>query len=241
MNHAEWVTAMKPGDWTTENRFKLKRFSHLKRFKKAIELVAPKGGDKILDYGCSDGYLLELLKSKCLNLKAYGYDPLWFYYKINKKKPNRNRGIFFTDNLDTLKRGAFNKITCLEVLEHLEESSTRNCLSNIKKLLSRNGTAIISVPIETGFSSLFKNTVRKILNEAHENTNVITIVKSLLMLPIKRRGDGSYILSHIGFDYKRLERSFAETGFKIVRKTFSPFPFLGSFINSQVFYVLRET
>lgn len=239
MGHAEWVATMKPGDWTTDNRSGLKRFSHSERFKKAVELVNPKDGDEILDYGCSDGCLLELLNSTGVKLQIYGYDPLWSYYEVNKEFSNGSREISFTDDLDTLNKGTFNKITCLEVLEHLEESSRKSALLNIKGLLAKNGIVIVSVPIEIGFSSLLKNIVRIFLKQTHENTNIVTIAKSLLMLPVKRRGDGSYILSHIGFDYKGLEHTFMEMDFKIVKRTFSPFSCLGPYINSQVFYVLR--
>jgi 2-polyprenyl-3-methyl-5-hydroxy-6-metoxy-1,4-benzoquinol methylase len=239
MDHAEWAINMKPGAWTTDNRSGLKRFSHSKRFEKAVELVDPEDGDKILDYGCSDGYLLELLKSTGINLRTCGYDPLWPYYAMNRKSPGRNRGIFITDDLDTFGKGAFNKITCLEVLEHLEGSSLKDCLLNIKNLLSKNGTVVVSVPIEVGVSSLLKNAVRIYFSQTHPNTNLITIAKSLLRLPVKRRGDGSYILSHIGFDYGRLESTFTEMGFEVIKRVFSPFSLLGPYVNSQVFYVIR--
>jgi len=239
MDHSEWVSTLKPGDWTTGNRSPLKRFSHSARFKMAVRLVGPADGDRILDYGCSDGYFLELLKSAGSKPRVYGYDPLWSYYEVNKGFSDDSCGISFTDNVETFDDGMFDKITCLEVLEHLEERGTKKALMDIKRLLAKDGTVIVSVPIEVGFSSLLKNAVRIFSNQTHSGTNVITIAKSFFRMPIKRKGDGSYILSHIGFDYERLERTFTEMDFEVVDRVFSPFPLLGPYVNSQVFYVVR--
>ncbi|MGD8717883.1 MAG: class I SAM-dependent methyltransferase [Candidatus Zixiibacteriota bacterium] len=239
MDEAEYIATMKPAEWTTDNRSALKRFAHSARFKKAVELVAPRNGERILDYGCSDGYFLELLNGAGAKIRAYGYDPLWSDYKVNKTFTGATRGIRFTDDLSIMDNGSFEKITCLEVLEHLEESSLEKALENIKRLLAKNGIAIISVPLEVGLASLLKNCARVILGQAHENTTPATVARSFLGLPVARRGDGSYILSHVGFDFRILERKFAEMDFDIVNRTFSPFSCLGRFLNSQVFYVLR--
>jgi 2-polyprenyl-3-methyl-5-hydroxy-6-metoxy-1,4-benzoquinol methylase len=230
---------MKPAAWTTDNKSGLKRFSHAERFKRALDLVDPRDGDRVLDYGCSDGYFLELLNSTGAKLSAYGYDPLWSSYKISKKFTASSRGIRFTDDLDVLEYGSFNKIACLEVLEHLEGDSLAAALGNIRRLLAEDGFAVVSVPVEIGLSSLLKNAVRIISGQAHENTTAATVAKSFLKMPVERRGDGSYILSHVGFDFRTLEGIFGRAGFGIVKRTFSPFAALGCYLNSQVFYVLH--
>jgi 2-polyprenyl-3-methyl-5-hydroxy-6-metoxy-1,4-benzoquinol methylase len=241
MDEAEYLATMKPAEWTTGNRSVLKRFTHAARFKKAVELVAPRNGDRILDYGCSDGYFLELLNGAGAKIRAYGYDPLWSDYKVNKIPTDATRGIRFTDDLSVYDNESFDKIACLEVLEHLEAPSLDEALADFGRLLAESGIAIISVPVEVGPASLLKNCARIILNQAHENTTPATVARSFLGLPVARRGDGSYILSHVGFDFRGLECKFAAMGFDIVNRTFSPFSYLGRFLNSQVFYVLRAT
>jgi SAM-dependent methyltransferase len=240
IEETEYIATMKPAEWTTDNKSGLKRFSHAERFKKAVELVDLRDGDRVLDYGCSDGYFLELLNSGGAAPRLCGYDPLWSDYRINKNFTDATRGIQFTNDLNILDNGAFDKIACLEVLEHLEEPSLHEALCNIERLLAEGGIAIISVPVEIGLVSFLKNCARIISGQAHDNTTPATLLRSFLKLPVARQGDGSYILSHVGFDFRVLERRFRETGFDVVTRTFSPFPPLGRFLNSQAFYVIRK-
>jgi hypothetical protein len=90
-----------------------------------------------------------------------------------------------------------------------------------------------------GTASLFKNAARLLIGQPHDNTSARTVFRSLLGLPIPRRGD-SYIGSHIGFYYGELERDLGACGFELARRCYSPLPLLGAYLNSQVFYVAAK-
>ncbi|MCL2042321.1 MAG: hypothetical protein FWG84_09850, partial [Bacteroidales bacterium] len=66
-------------------------------------------------------------------------------------------------------------------------------------------------------------------------------VKNILSAFFKRKlpkyRTGSDYLSHLGFYHTDLEKVFSDD-FVIVEKSFSPFSWLGSQLNSQVFYKL---
>ena len=49
---------------TIKNRSFFKRFSHNKRFQKALELVSLNDESSVLDFGTGDGYFLSLLREK---------------------------------------------------------------------------------------------------------------------------------------------------------------------------------
>jgi len=145
-----------------------------------------------------------------------------------------------TDDLNRFDSQEFDKVCCLEVLEHLTEENQRNVLCTISYVLNDHGFAVISVPIEIGVSGLLKNFARWILRQQHRNATAVNILKSFLGLKIDR-GNQPFILSHIGFDYRDLEKVFASVGFEIKNKVYSPLKGFGGFFNSQVFFVLEKT
>lgn len=81
--------------------------------------------DPILDYGCGKGADSKHLTS--LNYNVTSYDPYW-----NPK------------NMDD-KSNLYNTIICNYVLNVIDESEEKEVLLDIKRLLSKNGTAYLSV------------------------------------------------------------------------------------------------
>jgi len=215
---------------TFQNPSFIKRFSHNKRFYISLKLIAPKDNDHILDYGTGDGHILHLLRQLNSKSTLYGFEPI-------KQVHLDEKNIKIYNNINSI-NSTFNKICCFEVMEHLTYENQKKELHNIKSLLNDHGRVILSIPIENGLSSLFKNIIRLILRQEHSNTSLATILKSLFSITIDR-GNNDYIESHIGFYYKDLENLFEEADFTIERKLFSPFNFLNSFLNSQIFYILK--
>ena len=54
------------------------------------------------------------------------------------------------------------------------------------------------------------------------------------------RGDDSFISSHIGFYYHDLEGLLVSSKLEVKNRVFSPMPFLGGLLNSQVFFVVEK-
>lgn len=228
-------------DQTTQNKSWLKRFSHGSRFKVALDLLNPAPEDQILDYGTGDGYMLSMIRLTDDNCRIVGYEPVPYMFKeLNDKLgSSKNESVELIHNLNGY-TGNFNKICCLEVLEHLTKENQTKEITNMMNLLTEDGKLIISVPVEIGFSSLLKNIARIVLGQAHGNTNLRTIIYSVFGIHFDR-GNRPYIFSHMGFYYQDLENLIVSLGLTIHSKKFSPISMLGRAINSQVFFVLRKS
>jgi 2-polyprenyl-3-methyl-5-hydroxy-6-metoxy-1,4-benzoquinol methylase len=225
---------------TIENDAAIKRFSHTRRFKIALDMLKLEFGESVLDYGTGDGYFLISLKNKNSKAKAFGYEPVSEMFDnllANLRDSNYLDEVQVFQSLDSLLDMHFEKITCFEVLEHLDRNLQKNALQNMKKMLRQDGLLLISIPIEVGFSSLIKNVLRIILGQEHDARNLTNIIKSFLCIHIERESS-PYISSHIGFYFHDLEKIFLEEGLLIKQIVYSPFKYWGSIVNSQIFYIL---
>src|SRR5690606_16854946 len=115
----------------------------------------------------------------------------------------------------------------------------RKRLLEIKDMVHDNGRIIVSVPLEVGFPSLLKNTVRFLIGQNKQEATIKNILKSLFGLKIERQQDG-YIYTHIGFNHNRLEILFNECQRESIKKDYSTFKYLYNTIHSQVFYILKK-
>jgi SAM-dependent methyltransferase len=226
---------------TVESSSIFKRFSHSKRFDFALELMEAPRGSRLLDYGTGDGRMLSLLSSLRPDSEIWGFEPVSGMrdeLAERFRKDGIGDRIRVVDNPDELVGKGFDRVCCLEVLEHLPEHILLDALTRMRDLLAPGARLVVSVPLETGLSSVVKTVIRALQRQKHPDTNVANIAKSVIGKPIDRSSDGSYHLGHVGFSYRQLEKRFAQVGFTIEKRFFSPVPFLGSFLNSQVFYTL---
>jgi len=105
-------------------------------------------GSKILDYGCGTGFLIKHFIDK--GFETYGTDtsPKSLYFVNAQYKNSSNfKGAYLLEeilNLDI----KFDVIPVVEVIEHLNDEHLSILLGNIKKLLSKNGKAILTTPNE---------------------------------------------------------------------------------------------
>lgn len=230
---------MSYSELTIENPSLLKKFSHNKRFDIALELLTIECTDEILDFGTGDGFMLKKLLSASPH-SIVGYEPMEIQYKQLEEFVGKYGidSVAIIGDLGCIETRRFDKVCCLEVLEHLTDDNQILVLNSIKRLLKNGGSVVVSVPIEVGLSGLLKNSARYIIRQAHPNASFRNIFKSFLGLKVDR-GQEAYISSHIGFDYSDLEKLIISVGYEIKKKHFSPFKGLKSFINSQVFFVLE--
>jgi 2-polyprenyl-3-methyl-5-hydroxy-6-metoxy-1,4-benzoquinol methylase len=222
---------------TIKNSSFFKRLSHKKRFQKALDLVKLSDTFSLLDFGTGDGYFLTLLKQKT-NASIVGYEPIAdMFEQLENTISNNNNNIGLIDDLKkTVEK--FDIVYCLEVLEHFSSENQSRLLNQIKDKLKEQGKIIISVPVEVGFGSFIKNILRISIKQVERDTNTRNIFKALFYKPVKRAEEKGYIFSHIGFNYKKLEKVFVKENLQILKKEYSPFNFLRS-LNSQIFYVLE--
>ncbi len=226
---------------THESRFPGKRWAHRSRFRDALKLLSLTENDTFLDFGCGDGFLLELASRKTSPDKIFGYEPSEMMRCLANERLGDSAHIF--SNPTELENMKFAKISSLEVFEHLPEKELSESLGAISKMLESDGLFLVSVPIEIGISAIIKNKFR-LLTGKTKNLSLGNFYRSALGLHCKRaepeRFDGlSYIFSHIGFDFRNF-RKLLETQFTILKTHYSPFPILRGLANNVVYYLCGE-
>lgn len=112
---------------TIYNKSRLKRFSHLRRYRLGVELLELKDKDRILDYGTGDGYFISQLLATGKDIFIAGYEPSYSMYNEIALKPKAN--LKLTNDLRDISSYKFNKIICLEVLEHLNNTNQRTAIT----------------------------------------------------------------------------------------------------------------
>lgn len=97
---------------------------------------------KMLDYGCGTGVLLQQFEKK-FSLPSYGIDISYQAIKYCRKR-GLARVKLFNGKRIPFKENSFNIVTAIDVLEHIQNDIY--ALSEIKRVLNKNGIAILLVP-----------------------------------------------------------------------------------------------
>lgn len=224
---------------TLQHRHWLKRFSHRRRYKVALRLLRPQPGERILDFGAGDGYLASKLARRDASLRVVAYEPMPSMLQQCRRTLTGTHNAEAVADLSACPAAAFDKIACLEVLEHLPPQPLAEALRTLRRLVRPNGCVVVSVPLEVGPASLAKNLARWALRQPHPGTTWRTMLRAALGLPVRRDASGHYIYSHLGFDHRPLPRMFQQAGLRLVRQCYSPVRWLRGLLNSQVFFVLH--
>jgi acetyltransferase-like isoleucine patch superfamily enzyme len=107
--------------------------------------------DVVLDVGCGEGYLTNKLKRRCKTM--IGID----YAEDAIQKAKRFPGVeYYHMNATDLRFDdeRFDKILCLELLEHLSSLQARKGISEMYRVLKKGGMMIGSTPIRTSPGSI---------------------------------------------------------------------------------------
>jgi SAM-dependent methyltransferase len=226
-------------DYTYGSKFFLKRWLHKHRYQKAVHLLDIKSSDTLLDYGCGDGYFLQLCRQKTRTAQLFGFEPVKSLRAQGVSRFSR-AGVRIVQHIGDLEKDVFTKITCLDVCEHLTINDLNSLLSRIATLLAPDGTAFISVPLEVGVPALVKNAYRFLRKYPVYRLTLEQYVKSGLGLPMEREHAGTldnepYIYAHKGFDYRRFEKML-RSHLQIEKRYYSPVDSLGVWLNNTVLY-----
>lgn len=226
--------------YTYNSPLTIQRWVHNKRFEDAIELLAIKADDKVLDYGCGDGRLLELINDRKLSSTLAGYEPAEDMYKQALAK--LDSAIHIEKEFNLLGEG-FNKIACLETCEHLPPGELNELFYRIRRLADENALIIFSVPIETGIPAMIKNLYRKIRNDKKDQMSWLDYFKTIFGIKVERidspiSKNMDYYFSHVGFSHRRFTREL-QRYFSVKRTRFSPINSLKNFGGNTVFYICK--
>jgi 2-polyprenyl-3-methyl-5-hydroxy-6-metoxy-1,4-benzoquinol methylase len=239
------------------SRSRLVAWSHGSRFDTARRLAAPHAGSRLLDYGCGDGTFLALVHD--LFPRALGVDADSVQISGCAERFASLGGLSFAlaNHLEEPQHsGRYGVIVCMEVLEHCPADVQRRVVDDLARVCAPEGRVIVSVPIEIGPALAAKQAARAFaaargLSEyaARERYRPTELARMIIAGPrtsIPREetsvdlddGTSMRFTGHKGFNWRALER-LIESRFAIERRLCSPMPILGTWLNSQVWFVLR--
>lgn len=234
--HAKYYRPYDYAAGTHAHKRRLFRFSHLSRFAIARDLLAAGPDSRVLDYGAGDGYLMELLQPGVPAENLVAVEPMDFLQaQLRLRFGERIR---IVDSSLGLGAGSFDRIACLEVLEHLQPTAVRATIDDLLRLLAPDGILVISVPIEIGPTALFKYIAAVVLTRMDRRYTLRELVRATMGLPV-RRDPTMVFLPHKGFDFRRMRETLQEH-FAIERQVFSPVSWLGGVLNAQVVWRMRR-
>jgi 2-polyprenyl-3-methyl-5-hydroxy-6-metoxy-1,4-benzoquinol methylase len=236
----------------------LVRWSHGSRFRLARALVAPYAGTRLLDYGCGDGTFLGLVQDLFPQATGVDVDALQIADCAVRFASAPAISFLTTDRLTgPSHQDGYDVIVCMEVLEHCPDDIQVRVLDQIADITAARGTVIVSVPIEIGPPVVAKQCARALValgglkeyttRERYRAAELFRMLRATADTTFPReeyRGvgpDGSptRFTGHKGFNWRALERLIGRR-FAIEQRRFSPLPWLGPWLNSQVWFVCRK-
>jgi SAM-dependent methyltransferase len=228
------------------------RWSHGSRFALAVDLIGRRRPPHMLDYGCGDGTLIELVHGTAATIVGADMDRAQL--DGCRRRLAHLAGLTFVHTsalTSPEERGRFDVVTCMEVLEHCADDERRRVLDEIARVLAPGGQLIVSAPIEIGPALAGKQMFRALAAwrglgdyEHRETYSPLEMLRAVLARPNLARaqhvvetpeGPVEY-RGHKGFDWRTLETELRER-FAIERRLFTPLPWLGPVLNSQVWFV----
>jgi 2-polyprenyl-3-methyl-5-hydroxy-6-metoxy-1,4-benzoquinol methylase len=224
-------------------------FSHRSRFDYAARAVTPFAGKRLLDYGCGDGTFLSMVRDRFS--EAVGADVATDQIDDCRARLGAT-GLQFVicDALSGPEHcGVYDVVCCQEVLEHCPVEVVETVLADLVRLARQDGMILISVPIEVGPMLIVKQVLRRLAGwrgiPGYQQGERYTFRELLKMFlagtttaiprPLYGTERGSGYHGHKGFNWRTLEQRIAAY-MTIERIDFTPWPWLGGWGNSQVWF-----
>jgi 2-polyprenyl-3-methyl-5-hydroxy-6-metoxy-1,4-benzoquinol methylase len=126
--------------------FVVQRFWHAEKERIVRELFPPGPGDRVLDVGCGSGVVADVLASLGADVTAVDSNPAAIAYARSAFVRSNLR--FEETTVDDLAVApdSIDRIYCLEVIEHLDETQGADLLSTFRRALRPGGTVFLTTP-----------------------------------------------------------------------------------------------
>lgn len=187
---------------------------HRYRLKKLINILTQLSQQDVsqwcfADFGCSNGYLTNLLSEKFHFRQSFGFDHNVDNLSIaTHDYPNIKFEVFDLNASDAA-RDRYDMVSCFETLEHV--GNPNNAVLNLLNSTKPGGTLLISVPIEIGFWGVIKLLARTLLRQSsfkelravHRFRYGLALIvgRRISAFRDNRKGWGT----HLGFDYRDID------------------------------------
>src|SRR4029453_10189602 len=143
------------------SRSSIIRWSPAVRFQQGVRLAESRSTEKLLDYGCGDGTFLSLMSDKFNACVGADIEPEQVDDCRRRFATVPNVTFCLVQELNGAEHArSYGVVTCMETLEHCTDSTVDSVLADLDRLCTRDGTVVISVPIETGPVFVLKYLVR---------------------------------------------------------------------------------
>lgn len=185
-------------------RSPLKHYWHAQKIQNFKELVGKKQFKRILDVGCASGFMTNEISKIFPKTKIVGVDA--YSKAVNYGKKIYPHIEFLVSDAHKLpfSRNSFDLVICYEVIEHLLDPES--ALQEIKKVLQKNGTAIVAMDSGNWLFRIVwwisEKTISRVWQRAHLHP----------------------------YHHSELEKLIKKSGFKIHKKYFSHFGMEVSFV-----------
>jgi 2-polyprenyl-3-methyl-5-hydroxy-6-metoxy-1,4-benzoquinol methylase len=123
------------------------RFWHQTRFEVCLDMLAAGPSQRVLDVGCGSGVFADMVAAVG-GTKVTAVDgnrEAIFFAQQQFRRPNLNFRHGLVDEL-AFEASSFERISCLEVIEHIHPEQGRAVLRTFHRLLSPGGRLVISTP-----------------------------------------------------------------------------------------------
>jgi SAM-dependent methyltransferase len=233
-------------DITRNDKNPIKRLLQRRRLADALSLIRGDARPRtIVDFGGGDGELCKRLAARFRAARILCYEPAPSLRAEAAGLLKDAATVVVASRLDQLPEGEGDLVFCMEVFEHLPPRQTAEALAAIHKLLADEGIAIIGVPLEVFVPAALKGVFRMARRYGEFDATAGNVVRAALGTPPRDRPVAEiavglpYHFHHLGFDHRRLRKQLEEH-FAILQTVGSPFRLLGTWLNSEVYYVVRK-
>jgi 2-polyprenyl-3-methyl-5-hydroxy-6-metoxy-1,4-benzoquinol methylase len=173
------------------------RFWHEAKFRLIERIAMPGKQDRVLDAGCGSGTIAHFLSLHAAEVIGIDSNPSAISYAADSYKCSNNLQFRLGQFEDLLCEQPFERVYCIEVIEHLYESQVADVLSVFHKLTKPGGQLLLTTPNYRSAWPLIEWLLDKfaLVATLDEAQHVTHFTKRRLVAVCKRAG---WTVHHIG-------------------------------------------